>query len=448
MSSSSRCWSLFGSAEKRTTASSRPPLEVQESIDDDVSTRIFTMQTFVVAELVFFVTLVVVCFGWRRSLWAGFWMEAQARSFDSETAAVGELLHATCDVVVELKEDLTFAGESPRFNALMMLGGKQRVANANILQFIPQADDKQRLQDCLSAAWTDRMSIAGALHVQMRDSIGNSFDMELFHVSFEGFDGSVKHLVGMREFADMPVPPLRSERGVFIPDWREDRPLHSTEPLAAADPATEARTALAVSPAIATATTSTATATATAPKPGPRPGPIPEIMSATRAPSMMMIPYLNGKEDPRFVTTSRENLGDRDKAGAGEGPIDWGPLVDESSNCSSSAVEDIFGAGFSRILPHFKKTSEQAMAISLLHTLMTWNFEVPESTTCCPMHAALLAGKKQLAGLAARPCSSSEYWEAICDFDQCVTCGLLGDLEDWGGPKCFVCRSNSQIESL
>lgn len=121
--------------------------------------------------------------------------------FTNERSATGALLDMLCDVIVELDATLTIADEAPQLSHMLLRSGRS-LQGEQLQTFMPDqdyCDDYTRTMQAMSLDMPARV-----FHTKMRDSDGNSLNIEVFAVQFEGVDGLPRNLLGMREFTDLP----------------------------------------------------------------------------------------------------------------------------------------------------------------------------------------------------------------------------------------------------
>jgi len=147
------------------------------------------------------------------------------RSMQGQRSAVTSLLRMVCDVVVELDKDLQIVGDCPALSNILFHGSGKHLQSLRFQEFII-GDDRTLFEERLAPALNLAPSAAAAsmFHVRLRDSWGNAVSVELFHVPFQGAGDERRHLVGLREFADVSddlrsrLPaisrPLRASAGI------------------------------------------------------------------------------------------------------------------------------------------------------------------------------------------------------------------------------------------
>ncbi|CAK0810509.1 unnamed protein product [Prorocentrum cordatum] len=136
--------------------------------------------------------------------------QVEACSSRSGLGAAKSLLGTLCDAVVELDGSLKLQGHSPSLSTLLLHGSGHGLGGAQFDQFMYTDEDKARLYSCVRNTLHETDAIADAVHVKMRDCLGNAIDMELFHVCFwDSLREVPQHLVGLREHSDLLATPQR-----------------------------------------------------------------------------------------------------------------------------------------------------------------------------------------------------------------------------------------------
>lgn len=122
----------------------------------------------------------------------------------SENNANKSLLATMCDAVLELNEDLTLVDDCPQLGVMLLHGGSARTNKGQDLQqFLSAADDRTRFKGYMDSSPVDRSGgLAMAFHSRMRDGLGNTLHVEMFHVPSTFLDGKRKHVLGIREQRD------------------------------------------------------------------------------------------------------------------------------------------------------------------------------------------------------------------------------------------------------
>eukprot|EP00929_Paragymnodinium_shiwhaense_P033124 TRINITY_DN18248_c0_g1_i3.p1 TRINITY_DN18248_c0_g1~~TRINITY_DN18248_c0_g1_i3.p1 ORF type:complete len:616 (+),score=75.44 TRINITY_DN18248_c0_g1_i3:66-1850(+) len=122
-----------------------------------------------------------------------------------EIKSIWSLADAVCDCVVRLDREFNILGPSPKL-ASMLQNQRQSMQGANLTHYMEDAD-RARFEKFIAASASKRSmiededcdTIAQALHVTLRDAVGLAIHVEVFHVLLRGLDGSISHIVGLRE---------------------------------------------------------------------------------------------------------------------------------------------------------------------------------------------------------------------------------------------------------
>mmetsp|Transcript_68762 Transcript_68762/g.199486 ORF Transcript_68762/g.199486 Transcript_68762/m.199486 type:complete len:552 (-) Transcript_68762:54-1709(-) len=197
------------------------------------STRLHKVYTVVCWNLIYFFT--VMCMGiWKLSndlgslisfqLWATVFViivavvssqavredvrkDIETATLRSESSGLWNLLDLVCDVVVSLDENLRITDKASRFSALVMLPGKN-LERMSLKDLMPAESDREAFERCAASSSTGlaEETVPRAIHVKLRDGLGNLIPVELFCVQVQQVVGRT-HFVGIREFTDFaPIP--------------------------------------------------------------------------------------------------------------------------------------------------------------------------------------------------------------------------------------------------
>eukprot|EP00747_Dinoflagellata_sp_TGD_P181196 gnl/TRDRNA2_/TRDRNA2_34841_c0_seq1.p1 gnl/TRDRNA2_/TRDRNA2_34841_c0~~gnl/TRDRNA2_/TRDRNA2_34841_c0_seq1.p1 ORF type:complete len:498 (-),score=50.38 gnl/TRDRNA2_/TRDRNA2_34841_c0_seq1:470-1963(-) len=144
--------------------------------------------------------LVLIIFFLERSATFETAKDIAATASRAQHSAVLRLLHQACDVVVELDAKLLLKEHCPAL-ATMLLHGTGCGSNKGDCfdQYFFSAADRQKFSDYIQKETTSPECMTGPLQFQMRDSVGNRVEIELFHQHCADLDGDVNHLIGIRE---------------------------------------------------------------------------------------------------------------------------------------------------------------------------------------------------------------------------------------------------------
>lgn len=118
--------------------------------------------------------------------------------------AVSAILGVMCDAVVELDDNLRVCRDAPTLAVMLLHGSSQSLQGKKFAQFLFSDEDRDRFAMHMRKSSVGPGSNAEAFHLLMRDSQGNKIPMEMFHICFND-SIMVKHLVGIREYGDLPT---------------------------------------------------------------------------------------------------------------------------------------------------------------------------------------------------------------------------------------------------
>lgn len=169
-------------------------------------------------EVMNFNVICVTSFFLQKTLRSNMKQTIQCGKATKELNAASSLLQLTCDAVVELDEDLRVVAHSPELAAMLLrtrpgysLEGVcftdfiATPAEAMRVEEILLSNTAQKSDDSPGSAktprWTDD-STAHAFHTRLMDSCSSKFRTEVFRVRYNGLDGRVRQLLGIRDFTD------------------------------------------------------------------------------------------------------------------------------------------------------------------------------------------------------------------------------------------------------
>lgn len=136
--------------------------------------------------------------------------EAKTAAVRSESSGLWNLLDLVCDVVVPLDEHLRIIDKAPRFSALVMMQGKD-LEGTCLKDYMPEHEDREAFERCAISPPQSpaEETMPRAVHVKLRDGLGNLIRAELFCVQVQQLSGKT-HFVGIREFSDCaPLPEFK-----------------------------------------------------------------------------------------------------------------------------------------------------------------------------------------------------------------------------------------------
>mmetsp|Transcript_52245 Transcript_52245/g.117663 ORF Transcript_52245/g.117663 Transcript_52245/m.117663 type:complete len:562 (+) Transcript_52245:55-1740(+) len=138
--------------------------------------------------------------------------DLETHTLHNKHSAENVLLRMIYDVVIELDVDLRLVGPTPQLSGFLLHGTNRSIAGANFVDFIPFEEDRDTFQERITNAKSGLQNVAQVWHMHLCDGDSTAINVEAFSVSFEGFGGRTRHLVGIREFADMPQGGIAAEQ--------------------------------------------------------------------------------------------------------------------------------------------------------------------------------------------------------------------------------------------
>ena len=121
-----------------------------------------------------------------------------------ESQACVSLLSTICDAHVFLDSQLRLVKDEPSLGAMLLRS--QRNKDTEFVKLLATAEDQTRFEELASRGPEDQFALAHALHLSMRDGVGNVIPVEVFHVRTEDVNSQPRHLVGIREYAEEVRP--------------------------------------------------------------------------------------------------------------------------------------------------------------------------------------------------------------------------------------------------
>eukprot|EP00439_Symbiodinium_sp_Y106_P014217 s1327_g2.t1 len=215
-------------------------------------------------EIMNFTVICVTSFFLQKTLRSNMKQTIQCGKATKELNAASSLLQLTCDAVVELDEDLCVVAHSPELAAMLLrtrpgysLEGVcftdfiATPAEAIRVEQILLSNTAQKSDDSPDAArsprWTDD-STAHAFHTRLMDSCSalgvlaalegcsSKFRTEVFRVRYNGLDGRVRQLLGIRDFTDEAA---LAASAIDAASPSRGTPMHSTSLASFAAPSSE-----------------------------------------------------------------------------------------------------------------------------------------------------------------------------------------------------------------
>lgn len=160
-------------------------------------------------EAILFVLVTATAVSQRLSLTEQVQRKVSQSRAEAECGAATSLLRLTCDAVIELDEDLRLLWHSEDL-ATMLLRSRPgaSVKGMYFSDFLPQSETARAVNLlCSHLSMEDHAcqfssAVAQAFHTRLVDSCGSQFRTEIFHVRYGTWDGSTRHLIGLRDFTD------------------------------------------------------------------------------------------------------------------------------------------------------------------------------------------------------------------------------------------------------
>eukprot|EP00929_Paragymnodinium_shiwhaense_P099664 TRINITY_DN61444_c0_g1_i1.p1 TRINITY_DN61444_c0_g1~~TRINITY_DN61444_c0_g1_i1.p1 ORF type:complete len:535 (+),score=56.11 TRINITY_DN61444_c0_g1_i1:88-1692(+) len=133
--------------------------------------------------------------------------EVEGKAAKVEIRSIWCLLGSLSDAVVRLNESFEITGRARRFSGLI-ISGQAKAEGTTFTDYMDVADRK-RFEEFVAtnALFADGLddedaTMAPVLHVNLKDTLGLCFAADIFHVRFANTDGSIAHLIGVRESGD------------------------------------------------------------------------------------------------------------------------------------------------------------------------------------------------------------------------------------------------------
>lgn len=300
-------------------------------------------------------------------------IEASARKIDQ--SAMTMLLEMVCDVVLSLDANLQLLEDTPRFAAMLMLESTRSLKGMKLESFMSSEVDQKRFQSQLLSSSFGKDFASRALNVNIRESSGSSFTVEVLSVPFQGLDNAKYYMVGIREVTDMQPTPLKSSVGL-------DSPAKELE-----------------------------------------------ICSKSR----------RERSTLGTPSTSHGNTIARQERHAPEdglpAPCEEAKVLAEGADIldHQSSTGSVSSSGMVLIHPDLKETGAQAKRITFCETLSAWNIQIPRRS-CCSFHAAQHEAKAVLRALRSSTCIKNFHDSSALG---CWRCGILDRIDETN--TCTVC---------
>eukprot|EP00929_Paragymnodinium_shiwhaense_P049113 TRINITY_DN24796_c0_g1_i3.p1 TRINITY_DN24796_c0_g1~~TRINITY_DN24796_c0_g1_i3.p1 ORF type:complete len:464 (+),score=35.73 TRINITY_DN24796_c0_g1_i3:447-1838(+) len=306
-----------------------------------------------------------------------------AHNWRTERLAAEGLLNLLCDCVLELDSELCIVKESAKFASMILVREVGTIVGRTMHEFLVESS-KSTLSNVLRSG-----AIAGALNMELVDTMRNTITVEMFYIQFSESAASQKrYFVGLREFGDISriirerpggepaVQPLAAHANM-------DRPPMSFTELSDAS--------------FALQTVSQVEAAVLAPGPSQEEQVVVRSndVDASRVHDIIM--RLTNKQPSKF------------------------------RRCSDSVASKAASAS----------TKPEAMEATLTQLIRSWMpGEVATESACCIYHAAIASVKAVALQLETKPCDQNF---ALIGQWQCVDCGFLTE-QARADDECVVCN--------
>ncbi|CAK0796496.1 unnamed protein product [Prorocentrum cordatum] len=158
--------------------------------------------TFAVSESLCGACIIVLTMLWKRSCILRISNELNWLISQSESVAARCLLNTICDATVELDENLDIVGSTFRLAAMLNHGPNRSLQGTSVVNFVDAADRDTFRDQLVSANAAAEHDLARVCNVRVRDSINNTFGVEMFIVCVASPMTSTSYLIGGREVVD------------------------------------------------------------------------------------------------------------------------------------------------------------------------------------------------------------------------------------------------------
>eukprot|EP00927_Polykrikos_kofoidii_P034907 TRINITY_DN2950_c1_g1_i2.p1 TRINITY_DN2950_c1_g1~~TRINITY_DN2950_c1_g1_i2.p1 ORF type:complete len:586 (-),score=45.04 TRINITY_DN2950_c1_g1_i2:67-1605(-) len=149
--------------------------------------------------------LLIFCLvGFQRMMVTHIKTEIQFAETKNVSSAVISLLNTVCDASVELDENLAIRSDAARLGAMLLHTSGRGLEGVEFSKLLSSAEDREKFarHACARANMQHQeCSLADLFNVHVRDNTNNDVEVEIFLVSYSGFSGRTKFVVGIREKA-------------------------------------------------------------------------------------------------------------------------------------------------------------------------------------------------------------------------------------------------------
>jgi len=139
------------------------------------------------------------------------------------SAAIG-LLRSCCDVVVELDSQGVIVSPGTELGSFLLRGTDHGMQGCCFAELMSHEDERHSFLDKLDGPEQSSAGLAAeAMHVHMKDGVGNDLQLELLSVRFHRCLDQAHYMVGLREFGDLAVCHRRQHRQAgMVPSMAQD----------------------------------------------------------------------------------------------------------------------------------------------------------------------------------------------------------------------------------
>jgi len=354
----------------------------------------------IICEIWISFAVVMMSAGAARALRGDIGREVEADILRSESSGLWNLLDLVCDVVVPLDDKLRIKDKAPRFAAMVMSQGRD-IEGMRLDEFMPSEEDREAFERCATSVTPNfaQGTAPRALHVKLRDGLGNAIRVELFCVQVLTLVAR-SHYVGIREFSDYaPIPECRTF------DKKTGRSKNRRSQRAVAE----------------------------TPKRG-----TPADASVSPLGRGERVDRVGAPNDAGCTSSSSGSSSDSEQSG---------PSISPSPFRGGMGLSQGSLRGKVRV-----QTSDVALQLALVRLMRMCSEPAGagsgssahrSETSCCPFHSRVDLFSARLVDLRAMPCVRNFRRKSIA---QCNMCGLFVD-DDRTPLKCFACLSSVQRDS-
>jgi len=263
---------------------------------------------------------------------------------------------------------------------MLMLEPTRSLKGMKLESFMSSEVDQKRFESQLLSSSFGKEFASRALNVNIRESSGSSFTVEILSVPFQGLDTSKYYMVGLREVTDMHPTPLKSSVGLDSPTREREISSKTRRELA-------------------------------------------NLGTPSTSNGNTIVKHHHHAPDARVEVLCQEAT-----------------VVTEGMDIADhqSGAGSISSSGMRLIHPGLKETSYRAKKITICETLSSWNLRIPRRS-CCSFHAAQHEAKAVLRSLRESVCIKNFH---DSDVTSCQRCGVLDRMDE--DELCTVCGCETQ----